>query len=212
MVYQSDNTRWSVMSNLKTIKLYGDLGKEFGREFHFDVISPAEALRLLAANFKDFSSFFVGDGTKKYHISVGEESLTQEQVGHPVSSAEVIKVVPYVEGSSDNPVLNIVVGAAILYFSGGLGAAFLGETALVGAYAVAANIGWALVIGGVSALLFTPPEPDAVEQDANKPSYNFDGPVNTVRQGNPVPVGYGQLRVGSQVISMGSFSERAAIV
>ena len=31
----------------------------------------------------------------------------------------------------------------------------------------------------------------------------FNGSVNTVGQGHPVPVGYGRLRVGSCVISAG---------
>ena len=54
-------------------------------------------------------------------------------------------------------------------------------------------------------MLFAPPEPTIVdtEQVENKPSYLFDGAVNTTRQGNAVPVGYGRLRVGSQVISAG---------
>jgi predicted phage tail protein len=32
-------------------------------------------------------------------------------------------------------------------------------------------------------------------------SYLFNGPVNTTEQGNPVPVLYGRLIVGSQVVS-----------
>ena len=32
---------------MKTIRLYGELGKRFGREFKLDVQSPAEAVRAL---------------------------------------------------------------------------------------------------------------------------------------------------------------------
>ena len=39
-----------------------------------------------------------------------------------------------------------------------------------------------------------------IEEIKNK---RFNGPVNTVSQGNPVPVGYGRLKIGSAVISSG---------
>jgi len=32
-------------------------------------------------------------------------------------------------------------------------------------------------------------------------AFGFSGPVNTTAQGNPVPIGYGRLIVGSVVIS-----------
>ena len=41
------------------------------------------------------------------------------------------------------------------------------------------------------------------ERPENKPSYSFNGAVNTTAQGHPVPVGYGRLVVGSAVISAG---------
>jgi len=44
---------------------------------------------------------------------------------------------------------------------------------------------------------------DSGESVANKPSYLFNGARNTMTQGNPVPVGFGELGVGSQVISAG---------
>jgi predicted phage tail protein len=77
---------------------------------------------------------------------------------------------------------------------------------------VSSAIGWGLVLGGVSSLLFTPKthDPAATERPENKPSYAFNGPVNTTAQGNPVPVGYGRLRVGSQVISAGLYVEEWA--
>jgi predicted phage tail protein len=53
----------------------------------------------------------------------------------------------------------------------------------------------------------TPGTPDRPE---NKPSYVFDGPINTAAQGNPVPVCYGRLIVGSQVISAGMVAEEYA--
>ena len=185
------------MSELKTIKLYGELGKKFGREFQLDVSSPAEAVRLLSANFKGFKQFFVGeDGKKEYHILLNEQDLDTEEAFYPSSTKETIKIIPVIEGSGENPLVRIVIGAVLIYFSqyDSTGTLF------------AAGVG--LIVGGVTQLLFpvTTPAGDT-ELDENRPAYNFDGPVNTIRQGNPVPVGYGTLRVGSQVVSAGFFSE-----
>ena len=44
----------------------------------------------------------------------------------------------------------------------------------------------------------------------NGASYNFNGPVNTTAQGNPVPLLYGEMFVGSATISAGIYSEDQA--
>ena len=38
------------------------------------------------------------------------------------------------------------------------------------------------------------------EQSAKTKSYEFNGEANIQRQGRPVPIGYGRLRVGSYVV------------
>ena len=64
------------------------------------------------------------------------------------------------------------------------------------------KIGISLVLNGVASLLApTPPKPKERPEDI--PSYGFDGPANTTRQGVPIPVCYGQLIVGGAVISSG---------
>ena len=71
-----------------------------------------------------------------------------------------------------------------------------------------------LVALGVSMLLMKPPPMVSPQQIANpsadfeappdtgggEPSYTFNGPVNTIGEGGPVPVGYGRLIIGSQQI------------
>ena len=38
------------------------------------------------------------------------------------------------------------------------------------------------------------------DSGGGEPSYTFNGPVNTVGEGGPVPIGYGRLIIGSQQI------------
>jgi predicted phage tail protein len=48
------------------------------------------------------------------------------------------------------------------------------------------------------------------EQANNRPSYNFNGAVNTEAQGHCVPLAYGENMVGSAVISAGIYTEDQA--
>jgi predicted phage tail protein len=69
-------------------------------------------------------------------------------------------------------------------------------------------VGIAMVAGGVMQML-SPQAKGLGTQDSpnNRPSYSFNGPVNTSVQGNPVPLLYGRMTVGSAVISAGIYSE-----
>jgi predicted phage tail protein len=75
------------------------------------------------------------------------------------------------------------------------------------------NVGFALALGGVAQMLAPQPKMDAGagSQEANSPSYTFNGAVNTTAQGHPVPVGYGRLIIGSAVISAGVQVEDIAL-
>ena len=64
--------------------------------------------------------------------------------------------------------------------------------------------------GGIIQMLVPVPKTgDPSERPENKPSTYFDGAVNTMAQGHPVPLGYGKLMVGSAVISAGLTVEEA---
>jgi hypothetical protein len=90
----------------------------------------------------------------------------------------------------------IVVGIAVNYFSGG-------SLALLGNALIMSGI--AMFLGGVFQLLFPPSSAKAqeAEKSGSRPNYLFSGIVNTTRQGGPVPVRYGRMIVGSQLISAG---------
>lgn len=60
------------------------------------------------------------------------------------------------------------------------------------------SIGVAVIMA--SASVQAPTMDNASTQSAKTKSYSFRGETNVEKQGNPVPVGYGALRVGSYVI------------
>ena len=198
---------------MKTIKLHGWLGKRFGRTFELDVASPAEAVRALCSQLPGFQSALAAD-EPGFRVKVDKDALTESALGYPFSNRETLHIVPVVAGAGGkNGLGQILLGIVILvaaFFTGGtaLGAFAIGGTTVTAALT---SFGISLVLGGIAQMLFAPPSASSQERPENKPSYAFSGAVNTIQQGGNVPVAYGELRIGSQVISAGLFVEDIAL-
>lgn len=182
---------------MRTILLLGELGKHFGKRFEMDVKNPAEAVRALCANFPAFRSYVLESGKRNvfYKVLVGKQARTADEL-HDPSGKSVIKIVPVIGGAGGraNPI-TFIVAAALIALSFFVPAPF--NTYLF-------NAGVAMAIGGVVQMLTPLPKtPNQEDRPDNKPSYVFNGSVNTTAQGYPVPVGYGRMIVGSAVISAG---------
>lgn len=196
---------------MKTIVLLGELGRKFGRKHMLDVKTPAEAIRALCANFKEFAPFVSSSEERNvgYRVINVRDDTGLDELHNP--AGRMITIVPVIGGAGflsnflGSSLGKVVIGAALIAASimvPGLAAVTLfGTTTLA---TVAFSIGASLALGGVAQLLApTPPSIGTNAQDEQKPSYLFDGAVNTTSQGYPVPVGYGRMVVGSAVISAG---------
>ena len=70
-----------------------------------------------------------------------------------------------------------------------------------------AAMGVGMVASGIVQMLAPQPKGISARNSPNNSvSYTFNGPVNTTAQGDPVPLGYGRMIVGSAVISAGIYS------
>lgn len=193
---------------MTAVYLYGHLGRTFGWRWSLDVHSPAEAVRAIIANRPDFQRHLIKHSEPGYRVFIGADPIADgDGLHHPVGR-QCIKIVPVVAGGKE-AWINIVVGVVIIAAT--IAAfqwyALPGEVALL-----IGGIGASLAINGVSQMLMgTPNAPEVKEREQNKPSFLFTGPVNTIAQGHPVPVGYGRLRVGSAVVSAGIVTEDIAI-
>lgn len=194
---------------MKTIRLYGDLGEQFGRVWRLDVKSPAEAIRALCSQLPGFRNYLQKHSAPGYRVLADSKARDAKTITLP-AGADTIRIVPVVCGAGKG-LGQIFLGAALI------GLSFWSplNVPLVSGFStslssIAFSVGSSLVLGGISqALTKTPSTSNAsVERAENKPSYAFDGAVNTSAQGNPVPVCYGQLLVGSQVISAGLVTEQ----
>ncbi len=203
---------------MQKIKLYGHLAKEFGDEFEFSVATAGEAIRALAVNFPTFlkalkeGSYEVirGERDEAKGIWLGIEDINEFKLGQAD-----LHLVPVVEGSKNGGgVLKIVLGVALIgaaiFFSGGALAAPLGTGLLSGlTYGNIAMFGLALMIAGVSTLLTPKQKPK--NEGKNEQSFSLSGPGNAYDQGNPIPIVYGEVICGSQLISGGIDIEDIAI-
>ena len=192
---------------MKVIRLHGWLGKRFGKRFEMAVASPVEAIRALCSQLKGLEKA-LADDVNGFTVWSAEMNVTKDTLSFPFSDTEVLHIVPVVSGAKDGVgqiLLGIVLLAAAFFTMGTslLGQGLLYEAVMTGL----TTMGTSLILGGISQLLFAPPKPQSTEKPENRPSYTFNGAVNTVQQGNCVPLLYGEMIHGSQVVSAGMYVE-----
>lgn len=191
---------------MRVIKVYGSLAKFLGqRSFKAAVKTPAEAIRFLVANFPKLREHMA---EKFYKVGIGKADLAiadePEQLHYPTSKTDVIRIVPVIAGAKSGfgAILAGIALVALAFVSFGAGA-FAGA-GVAGAWGSTAlfGIGTSLALTGVSQLLSPVPKMPGDQTDPSK-SYSFSGIQNVSRQGVAVSVCYGEMLIGSVVISAG---------
>lgn len=191
---------------MRKVKLYGELAKKFGREFMLEVENVAEAVRALSANFPGFEKELMTAHLRgvEYVVRADKRDVSEMELNNSLAPQETIRIAPIAVGRKKGGVFQTIFGAILVVVGVVLNAS--GQT--WGTYLIQAGIG--LVAGGIIQMLIPVPKTDdPSERPENKPSTYFDGAVNTMAQGHPVPLGYGKLMVGSAVISAGLTVEEA---
>lgn len=196
--------------SFRKIKLYGKLGKLFGKEWVLDVNTVGEALRAIDINTNGkFQKYlYNGPGSQiHYKVCVKNKNnfLTKEEINTPYQNGDIY-ITPTIKGSGKNGLVStilgvvlIAVGAVINYISSGSGSP-------VGSYFIIAGI--ALTLGGIAQMLSPNPSTNDVER---KSSYLFQGNAMTVNQGSAVGTVYGRALVNPMpiCISMDNFDENS---
>ena len=188
---------------LKTIKLHGILAKKFGQFFKLDVQTAREATHAIACQNAEFKRFMLESDKLglKFAVFLGRKNITENDIDN-VTDTDVIHIVPRIVGSGGNTFnwLQVIAGAALIAFSGGLGAP--NGLAMIGA-------GLGLMMGGVAGLFMPKVDMSNQDSDGNKANKGFGSAVTTVSQGNPVPILYGEREIGGFYASGGIYAEDA---
>ncbi|WP_087754119.1 tail assembly protein [Paraburkholderia caledonica] len=187
---------------VRTIRLYGVAGARFGRVHRFAVSSAAEAVRALCTQVSGFEKFLMNakDNGLTFAVFKGRKNLGEKELDHPVGDDE-IRIAPVLVGSKKAGLFQTILGAALIVV-GVLTSAY-GGGSLIG-------LGASLALGGVVQMLSPQTAGLAGTGPDNGTSYYFNGPVNSSAQGEPVPLVYGRMRVGSKVISAGIYAQDQA--
>jgi len=198
---------------LRTIRLYGKLGARFGRVHRFVCNDTAGAVRALCAMIPGFEAFLLQskDRGLGYAVFIGRQNIGEDMLAAPVGDDD-IRIAPVVLGSGRGGLFQIILGAILVvatFYTGGASLAASGGITYSGIVGqMAFTMGVAMMLGGVSQLLVKQPKGvTGVQSPDNGASYNFNGPVNVTAQGNPVPVLYGEMVVGSVTISGELYAE-----
>jgi len=202
---------------MKTVKVYGALKEYIGQGvFSFDVLTPAEAIQALCANFKGLDKY-IYDSEKDgivYDVKVGKQIIQEkniEDLAAPWSNKDVFSIRPVIQGAGRG-FGRFLIGAALL----GVGAIFpnLGTIGTFGGEVIKVSsvlkqFGGLMMLSGAAEMLSPQPElptePNLLESSA------LSGLSNVNNQGTPIPICYGRAFVGSVIISTGLDTDEVAI-
>ncbi|EKO3708171.1 tail assembly protein [Vibrio metschnikovii] len=181
---------------VRTIRLYGKLGAKFGRVHKFVCNSPREAASALCAMVPGFKKEMMESKDKgvEYAVFIGRENIGEEVLDSPAGNKD-IRIAPVIAGSGRG--FQVIAGVALVAAS-----FFAGPAA---PYLMATGI--SLAVNGAMQYLTKIPDGTPGTEADNGASYNFNGPVNVTAQGNPIPVLYGEMIVGSVTVSADMYSE-----
>jgi predicted phage tail protein len=213
---------------IQTVRLLGELGQRYGVEHRYtNLRTPAEAIKLLCINHPELQRELItahehGIG---YRVIQAETDLDYPDLGLPIGQHDLI-VAPVIAGSGGGTG-TILAGIALVAFAalvpglGAAGAATIFGTAFGSTSLAIGAIGASLVLGGVSQLLSPQPTignlgsnrlgsgdslstdgPQSVTRGTDgRQSYAYTGAANTVGVGATIPVAYGEVLIGSQLLS-----------
>ncbi|AVG39997.1 tail assembly protein [Achromobacter insolitus] len=196
---------------LRDVRLYGKLGAQFGRVHRLAVANTAEAIRALCVVLPGFEQALASSEERgiRYACFLGKRNIGEDEIRVPPGD-DVIRIAPILAGAKQGGLFQTLLGAALIVAAFYMPASIALPLGAKGAIAapMMLSMGVSMALGGVMQML-SPQQRGLSAKDGpdNGASYNFNGPVNTSAQGNPVPVLYGRMIVGSAVISAGIYAE-----
>ena len=190
---------------MQQVRLVGNIAK-FGEVWETNCTNIRDIFKLIECQTTGFRQYLLdaAHADVGFAIQRGDEFLENpEELLLSIGSEDIIITeVPAGSKSGFAKILAAIAIVALTVVSAGgfaglgtlLSGGGLGAFAAQGALLMAAN----LALTGISQLMAPGPETDKKENEG----YLFNGPVNNIAQGIPVPVIYGELKVGGAPISV----------
>jgi len=200
-----------------SVYLQGELGERFGSKFVVNTNNYADIFKCINANRPDFLPYVRKCHQEDINFMVETEdgSIDQTDLIVPICKGDItISLVPAGSKSGIGKILAAIAIIAVIYFTGGFAGLGTGSVTAVGP----GQVGWAVAAGGglstagSMVVLFSAnlalagiqqimaPDP-AVDQDSPT-NYLFSGGASNAKEGDPVPLLYGELRVPGRPIAI----------
>jgi predicted phage tail protein len=183
---------------MTNIILHGILAKEFGGNFRMKIHKAINVVKAIDVNRRTFNKriFELSREGLNYTMIVDGKKITELEELNIQKEPQEIHLVPLIMGSG---------GVALVT---ALGFATTAGTLVGGAAFAAAAINFVILTAvSVGLQMLLAPKPDAgppisSSTKALAESFAFSNKANVAAQGSAVPIGYGRLKVGSQLIQM----------
>ena len=187
----------------RNVYLQGELGDKFGSKFVVAGNTYKDIFKCIEVNRPEFKPFLFDCHEKDigFTVECQGELVDKEALLLPIKEGDVtISIVP--AGSKSG--IGKILAAVVLYFVVGPYIATAMESASVAAATVASftttytAMATSLALGGIQQIMA--PDP-SVDQDSPE-NYAFNGNVQNIVEGDPVPLLYGELRVPGRPVSV----------
>lgn len=191
---------------MQSVYLVGGIEK-FGPHWEAECSNIRDIFRLIDCQTPGFRKYLVdaAEAGVGFEIQRGEEFLEEpEEMLLSLNNEDIIITeVPAGSKSVGSKFLAAIAIITVAILLPGSFTAALTGSSTQGALVATATVGLTMValnlaIAGITQLLAPGPQTD----EGTDPSYLFNGPQNTIVQGLPVPVAYGELIVGGMPISV----------
>ena len=188
---------------MTTINLHGLLAQEYQKQFVLKVDKAKDVVRAIDCNRKGFLRRINELKKEGFHYEIIVKRDSEQTVGLITKNIEQIDLVPVIAGA-----FTAVIGGLAGIFGGGA-IATAAATMAVGAGVSALSNALRPKpeqkpdVGGTAATDTTAAaqdEPITFESRAAVASVMFNNMANIASQGDPVPIGYGRLLIGSAVV------------
>ena len=172
---------------MRKVYLVGDLAEKFGSSFKVEASTYADVIKCMHVNHPTFKKYLLESEergivftfqTENEHLEVEEELLLPLKEGDITFAA-----VP--AGSMGNDFVKTIVGATLVVVG-----ISTGNPTLI-------SLGTNLAMAGIQGIMSPDPATDVSEEN-----YLFNGQMQNIIEGDPVPVFYGELRIPGRPISL----------
>ena len=190
---------------MNTVYLHGGIGKRFGRKYQVDARNSQEVIKALDANNEGFIAYIVKqelEGNRHFLLAKHPNKLKSEQdlIDNIIAENEInreIHVVPSVHGG---------------FIATAIGALFSISATGAAATAMSAALWGGIAQLAISALQKTPDNKVQTRGENNSTkSFLLGVSRETASQGGSIPLGYGRVFVGPNLISQSMTTTRLPI-